>query len=232
MTMRTIEHTQPGPVLLVLHISAGTVTVTADPEFTTAALTLAPLTDGDTTAERAAASTTVSHRGARLDVRVPATPTAPQVIGLSLPGLTITGGTVVAGTIGGHGNSGKVTLGPTGLATTSGAGLAADVRLPAGSTVRITADSAAVILDGPLADAEVVTTSGSVDITGAADVFASTDSGAIHLYVPTGGRAYARTGSGSIDITTAPDVPANALDVASRTGRIRIRPTPGPASEL
>lgn len=160
--IRTITAAATGPadvVLRVLTIKGGQVTVIGDPAAVTATITLAPVRTGDRVAEDCIDTAEIHAQGARLVVTVPAARPRAQahtatihsgggsvviqgnaVIG---PGSVVAGGTGIVGSVG-----------PAAPADT--AGVWAEIRVPAGSDVYVTAAGADVIVQG-VVRAEIAT---------------------------------------------------------------------------
>ncbi|MEU2043613.1 hypothetical protein [Nocardia niwae] len=155
---RTITHGHTGPAYLTVLVAVGRITITADTAIPTTTVTLTPRIPGDPAALAAIAAAEITERGRRLRVKVPAAP-------VSTDGVHISGGTVIAGNIGGIGSVGVVT--GIGAADHRGRGeVVAEVKVPAGSTVRLDLQRGSATVTGALASLEAdINGALSVDLT-------------------------------------------------------------------
>lgn len=226
---RIITHdTHTGPGLLRLRLPAGQITVTASSDTTQTTLTLTPEQADDQTAIDAIERTEVTQAGDLLTVTGTADGFTQTVINCGGSVFVAQNARVVTGTVTGltiTGDGSIIVGGGNAVIATSGGGVRADVRVPAGQRIEIDADSASLTATGPLATVHADTGSGNLRIDQADDADLNTGSGNItlgHL-----GSMQARTGSGDVRAaqlhTGAVRTGSGDITVGAVTGPLTLR---------
>lgn len=136
-TARTIIAQSAGALTLTLTLdpAGGEIVVIGDEHTDRATVILRPIRDGDAMTAHLIAQASVADSVKRLRVLVPKTLTG--TIGGGPNGVHITGGRFIAANIGG-------------MNLLPGGGVAAEIRVPAGSTVRLDHHGATVAQSGPV----------------------------------------------------------------------------------
>ncbi|MEV6607455.1 DUF4097 family beta strand repeat-containing protein [Kutzneria sp. NPDC051319] len=242
--MRTISHTNPGPVRLVLNLGPGTVRLIVE-DRDTAEITLAPLREGDDVATDLITQAEVDHACHVLAVTVPrpsagdtAACTVMQsaggvritqshsVVRGNVTGLIITGGEVLMA-------GGRIAFG--GATLTTGGQVRAEVRLPIGSSLTFDTDAADLYASGHLVDLVFHSQSGRLVADSIGTLAASTTSGGVGAVSVTTGSV--KTMSGDVaadyiqtmraqtmsgDVTLIPAAPGHRAEISTMSGDVRV----------
>ncbi|MFJ5984227.1 DUF4097 family beta strand repeat-containing protein [Lentzea sp. NPDC092896] len=218
--MTTIQHSRPGPVLLDLTTSIGTIDVTVE-DIDTAVVELHPEQPDDETALDLIARAEVSSRADEFAVRLPRTPGNSTTIVRNGHSVSINTGSVSVGNIV-IGNAGGVTVvngraagGSGTVVIATGGGVRLSARLPRGSSLTVDAGGASVRTTGHLKAIRFAATSGDLRADGADRVHARSQSGDIEVRAMDNGML--KSMSGDIHV----DGVASAASISTMSGGIR-----------
>ncbi|MFG1997701.1 DUF4097 family beta strand repeat-containing protein [Spirillospora sp. NPDC048911] len=228
MTTRTLIAERPGPVLVVIDLPAGAITVTAEPERRTAEMTITARGDDPAVADAVrravlrwntnygrgggallAAVPEVRGGGVQTTVRNHGGTVITQITGSIPAGASVTGAVIGADgaiTIGG----GKVVIDGV---TVVGGDIEITARVPEGSHLAVRTRSADLAAHGEYASVDFVSVSGGLALGGTVRLTAETTSGDVRA-AAVDGPAEVRSVSGDIRIDRADDVQARTTSGA------------------
>ncbi|MCO1581221.1 DUF4097 family beta strand repeat-containing protein [Crossiella sp. SN42] len=212
--MKTFTASRPGPVLLVLDLDHGAITVTVE-DREHAEITLTPLRPGDETAAELIEGSTAEQHGQSWIITVP---TAPGTDHHSVHGNVVVNqvfGTVTSTMIGiSTSHSGQIIMGSPGDTTVSGGPVRAEIRLPQGSSVQADTVTANLSTTGEVDLLRFRSTSGSLSAAAAAEVHAVTMSGEVTAWQTSTARV--KTMSGAIQLASTKFASASTMSGAIR----------------
>lgn len=228
---RTIKHDRPGVAVLRLRLPFGSVRVAVAPGVESASVTLRPEVEGDAVALKCIEEAQIESEGPEFLVTVRQSGGGvvsggggrPTQIGVHVGNMVIGNHNVVAG----HVSGSVIQVNDLGSNTASdvviGGGVVADVTLPPASSVYLSTETAGVTVTGLVELADVITTTGDVEVERAARVEVRTQVGSVRV-----GRAdevWVRTTTGAVRLrqVSRPQVRTQTGDIEVEEVRTRGR---------